>query len=212
MLKFIEGDRLVEEFHDLMKESATADLAVAFWGQDSARRLNIRKGSSTRIICNLESGACNPKEIRKLRGLVNVKTHEDLHAKVYCTENGAIVGSSNASTNGLAILASDAPGWREANIVVDDREILAAITEWFNKIWGKARTIRDSDLLRAEKLWKNARAYSLNIRYCRKADSREIRWAPSKWRSAEGMSASEGDCVAKRFCAPLLSTDKIVTK
>src|ERR1035437_8176444 len=157
MLKFIEGDRLIGEFQDLMKESATADLAVAFWGQDSASRLHIQKGSRTRIICNLESGACNPKEIRKLRGLINIKTHEDLHAKVYCTEKGAIIGSSNASTNGLAILASDAAGWREANIVVDDREILVAITGWFNKIWGEARTIQDSDLLQAEKLWEKRR-------------------------------------------------------
>jgi hypothetical protein len=65
MLKFIEGDRLVDEFKNLMKGSASAELAVAFWGEGSATQLQIERNSSARIICNLGSGACNPKEIRR---------------------------------------------------------------------------------------------------------------------------------------------------
>ena len=58
MLKFIEGEDLVEELRSLMKETNGASLAVAFWGRDSGSKLNIEQGRGTRIICNLESGAC----------------------------------------------------------------------------------------------------------------------------------------------------------
>src|ERR1035437_482353 len=154
MLKFIEGDQLIEIFLDLMKESTSADLAVAFWGKGSAAQLKIKKNGGIRIICNLESGACNPNEIEKLQELVKIKTNKELHAKVYSTKKGAIIGSSNASTNGLAIPASDAQWWREANIVVDEQSILDEIAKWFEIMWRDAQEITDSDLGRARELWK----------------------------------------------------------
>ena len=154
MLKFIEGGRLIEEFQNLKKDSDGADLAVAFWGNGSAARLKIKKNGGIRIICNLQSGACNPDEIEKLQRLVNIRTHKELHAKVYSTKRGAIIGSSNASTNGLAIPASDAQWWREANIVVDDQSILDEIAKWFEIMWREAQEITESHLGRARELWK----------------------------------------------------------
>lgn len=153
MLSFIKGDKVVEAFLKLKGESASADLAVAFWGEGSATQLKIQKNSNTRIICNLESGACNPDEIEKLRRLANIKTQKELHAKVYSTKKGAIIGSSNASTNGLAIPASDARWWREANVVVNNKRILARIAKWFEKEWSDAKTITDSDIQRARVQW-----------------------------------------------------------
>jgi HKD family nuclease len=108
MLKFIEGHELIEEFHSLMTKGAKLDLAVAYWGKDAARNLNIQRSGHVRIICDLASGACNPYEIKKLQSFTNteIKTHDELHAKVYCVNDVAIIGSSNASTNGLADPAS----------------------------------------------------------------------------------------------------------
>ena len=60
-------------------------------------------GKNVRIICDLLSGACNPVEIEKLKGLdgVRVRTRDRLHAKVWIGGNDVIVGSANASHNGL---------------------------------------------------------------------------------------------------------------
>jgi hypothetical protein len=157
MLKFIEGDDLVREFHKLMKKSTSSNLAVAFSGKNASARLNIKKGSNIKIICNLKSGACNPDEIQKLRSLIEIKTHDQIHAKVYLTDNGAIIGSSNASANGLAVSALEASGWREANIVVDDRKLLASIKIWFGKMWKDARPIKSSDIELARTLWAKRR-------------------------------------------------------
>jgi hypothetical protein len=157
MLKFIEGSELIKEFRDLKEERARVDLAIAFWGKDSSSKLQIEKGNRTRIICNLESGACNPNEIEKLQTLADIRTLSDLHAKVYITPRGVIIGSSNASTNGLAVSAKDAPGWREANIVTDDPDIQLAVGKWFQRMWKVAKPIEDELLQAARELWYKRR-------------------------------------------------------
>ena len=146
------------------RRSTRADLAVAFWGKGAASNLKIVKGSKVRIICNLESGACNPDEIERLRTVAQVKTHPELHAKVYLTDNAAIIGSSNASANGLAMSANDVAGWREANMVVDDPSILPGIRSWFAKMWKDARSIENNDIDRARALWKLRRQLAPSTR------------------------------------------------
>jgi hypothetical protein len=196
MLKFIEGDKLIEEFQGLLEGSAGANLAVAFWGRGAASKLEIKRALSTRIICNLESGACHPEEIKEIRKYANVeiRTHRELHAKVYCADRGAIVGSSNASANGLAIPASDAPGWREANVFTDDPELLLDIRQWFERMWEEAKTITDRDIKQAAELWRKRRSLA-PIR--RKAKS----LIESVSADAELLDAAEIYCIA--YCEGL---------
>jgi hypothetical protein len=157
MLKFIEGDKLVEEFCALRSQDAHADIAVAFWGRGAATELKINKDGHPRIICNLESGACDPDEIKKMKDAgLEIRSHRQLHAKVYFTETGAIVGSANASTNGLAMQGSFS-AWREANILFDDSATLKELRTWFDKIWKVARDISDDDIKNARRIWKERR-------------------------------------------------------
>ena len=77
-----------------------------------------------------------------------VRQNSVLHAKVYWTPEKAVFGSSNASSNGLRFEGAAGAGWREANVLVTDRETLQQIGDWFEAIWRErqTRSILDADL------------------------------------------------------------------
>lgn len=146
---------------EMLRSAPFTKLAVAFWGIDAVRRLGIgRDGFKAKIICNLESGACNPAEIRQLLALpqhVEVRTNPRLHAKVYWTAQGAVVGSSNASSNGLALEGRELSSWAEANLLVDDHIILEELSKWFDRLFSESTLITDDKLAKAEVAWKMRR-------------------------------------------------------
>ena len=105
----------------LLADATHARLAVAFWGKGAIERLGLdRPGLTAEILCNLESGACNPNELRRLydHPRITLRSHPALHAKVWWTSGGAVHGSSNASANGLAVEDEAAGGWHEANVAL----------------------------------------------------------------------------------------------
>jgi HKD family nuclease len=124
----------VKRIRKMVKGCSDLRIAVAFWGEGAAKTLRLTGARRGRIICNLESGACNPKEVRKLRASkrLKLKTHAQLHAKIYWSPTAAMVGSSNASANGLVVDAGVAKDWREANILFDQEDELRRTGERFN--------------------------------------------------------------------------------
>jgi hypothetical protein len=114
------------------------------------------------IVCDLMSGACNPHEIKSLQkalGEERVRTRDGLHAKVWLTDKGAIVGSSNVSANGLGFEGDELKSSIEANVFIDDAETLAEIGDWFETdVMDGARKITRADLEEARRRWKIHRA------------------------------------------------------
>ncbi|WP_457578814.1 hypothetical protein [Ensifer adhaerens] len=163
-MKFLTEEAAPFVIGEMLKAAPLAKLAVAFWGADAVERLGIgRDSSKTKIICNLESGACNPFEIRKLRAMaprVEVLTNARLHAKVYWTANSAVVGSSNASTNGLAVEGRVLESWAEGNVLVNDSSVLAEMSSWFDQLFEDSLEITEPDLLKAEEIWRKRRLVS----------------------------------------------------
>lgn len=156
-LKLLDERDALTEIRALFKTSGVARLAVAFWGSGAIERLGLgRSGLSAQVLCNLDSGACNPTEVRKMRDLLgsNLRSHPSLHAKVYWTPNGAVLGSSNASANGLALEGDAACGWAEANVRLSDSSVLQEIADWFEKQFALGNEVSDADLDRAEQLWR----------------------------------------------------------
>lgn len=137
------------------------DAAVAFWGVGASKELQLIRCDRVRIILNLTSGACNPKEVRTLLGLPNVqvRNHAELHAKVWLGEDTAIVGSSNASTNGLAV-EGGASAWREMNLLLSASSHQEALRRWFAARWRESRLISDADLALAEAAFERRRRTS----------------------------------------------------
>jgi HKD family nuclease len=155
-----EAREHVKQMLDMLPKGETAKIAVAFWGRGAIDFLGLnRDGLKAQILCNLDSGACNPDEIRTLMKLPGIKlrSHPKLHAKVYWTPRQAVVGSSNASTNGLASEYQTNEPWKEANINVSDKKTLEKIDNWFDEVlWNdpKVYDVDDKSIERAEHLWK----------------------------------------------------------
>lgn len=141
----------------LLADATHAKLAVAFWGKGAIERLGLdRPGLTAEILCNLESGACNPKELRRLYDHpgVTLRSHPALHAKVWWTAGGAVLGSSNASANGLAVEGEAAGGWHEANVMLSEAGVLDDIDRWFTRLSDAGYAVEPEDIDRAAELWK----------------------------------------------------------
>jgi hypothetical protein len=149
MQRLIREHEVAATFKRARKTGVSAVIAVPFWGKGAVSTLGLRKGPTTRVICNLDSVACNPEVIDDIRNLgIEVRTHPRLHAKIYATESFAIVGSSNASTNGMTVEGAGSKGWIEANIASSDPELVADVIALFDMIWGdgETRKVRTSDI------------------------------------------------------------------
>ncbi|MFG1331124.1 phospholipase D family protein [Xanthobacter autotrophicus] len=156
-MTLLDENQALIEIRGLLAATKEAQLAVAFWGTGAIERLGLdRAGLSAKILCNLDSGACNPTELRRIRALpgVTLKSHPALHAKVYWTPTAAVLGSSNASANGLAMEGDLASGWAEANVRLDDPVVLNDIAAWFERLFAAGHEILDADIKRAEMIWK----------------------------------------------------------
>lgn len=160
---FLSSENYLDQVKQLADSSRNLSLAVAFWGDGSEKLFESWQGDNLRILCNLESGGTNPHVIRRLLALANtrcgieIRTLDDLHAKVMLGDSGAVVGSANFSSNGLGLEGDECSGWREAGLFTDDAAQLAVAQAWFDGIWEAARQISEAALLQAESDWKKRR-------------------------------------------------------
>jgi phosphatidylserine/phosphatidylglycerophosphate/cardiolipin synthase-like enzyme len=102
-------------------------------------------------------GGTNPAEIRALMNAgVHVSQSDILHAKVYLFDNQVIIGSSNASANGLSLQGGETSGWIEANVFCDEAAFCQKASRWFAKL--TTQIITEDDLKNAEEIWLRRRA------------------------------------------------------
>jgi hypothetical protein len=150
---FISSENYKPEVEKVIAQGTEIDIAVAFWGTGAAALLT-GTGKHFRVLCNLMTGGTNPAEIEALRAAGHeLLDLEDLHAKVVVSEQSAIVGSANFSTNGLNIQDAEFDGWQEAGYVTDKAEDLQQIRAWFNAQWARARIITPQRLAQARINW-----------------------------------------------------------
>ena len=163
-MHFLYGDLIQKEIKRVVKRPGRLSVAVAYWGQGGATHTGLADRSDPehiRVICDLLSGACNPSEIRWLkRHGVQIKKLSGLHAKVWVSGNSVVVGSANASTNGLG--DENAQNMNiEAALAATDRTLSRDLQEWFDWHWcHDASDIDEGDLREAEKRWKRRRRSS----------------------------------------------------
>lgn len=132
--------------------------AVAFWGTGASAHLFPSGGlRDAKIICDLALGGTNPGELH-IMGAPSNKTlrHiERFHAKVYISDRGAVVGSANASDNGIGFGGTAA--LVEAGVLVEAASpSFAAVEDWFGRLWERSRMVGQAELAAAEATW-NAR-------------------------------------------------------
>jgi hypothetical protein len=149
MLKLLREHEVASAFKAARRNGGQASVAVAFWGKGGAAKLGLKGSEDARVICNLDQVGCNPEAIKELRDLgIQVKTHPRLHAKIYATPAVVIIGSSNASTNGLTVEGDGALGWKEANVMTDDAMMIAGALSYFDELWDdpEARRITPAEI------------------------------------------------------------------
>lgn len=133
------------------------DLAVAFWGDGAIDELGLRNAKRpTRVLLELGLGGTNPFVVKALTKLqhVEVKQLPRLHAKAYITRRAVIIGSTNASTNGLGSEGKQATWWHELALHTNDDAIVRATKLWFERKWKDGQAITSACLKKAEYVWR----------------------------------------------------------
>ncbi len=153
IVELLREHELAPAFRKALKRAGSGVIAVPFWGKGAVKLLGLDAGHAIRVICNLDHPGCNPFVIEELcRQKVRVRTHRRLHAKLYATDAAAIVGSSNASTNGLTVEGKEAQGWIELNVASGEAGFVASVLDEFESLWSSEETtqVRAVDIKRAK--------------------------------------------------------------
>jgi hypothetical protein len=146
---FLEGQPLKDKVRYVLAGD-NVNCAVAFWGMGAEAYFQFGDpAKKVRIICNLDMGGTNPKVIRLLLLNHSVKQSDLLHAKVYISDLGAVIGSANMSINGLGVEGNSGAKWEEAAIFTNDETIIREVRSWFDNL--ETNEISADDLERAQK-------------------------------------------------------------
>ena len=157
-MRFLSGPDIQAEVRQLASRSGAVMAAVAYWGKGAAERTGLAENDrpeSVRVICDLLSGACNPAEIETLVQLgVTVRTLDRLHAKVWIASGQVIVGSANASHNGLPEDDEEAANASiEAAVLSRAPSLTRQLAVWFEDQWCASSAIEDWHLHQARDMW-----------------------------------------------------------
>ncbi|MHB1798530.1 MAG: phospholipase D family protein [Vulcanimicrobiaceae bacterium] len=152
--------KLIENQQDLanwVKDSeGPIDLAVAFWGEGAIDELGLTNAKRRmRILLDLSMGGTNPDVVKAMMKLphLQVMQHPKLHAKTYISGRGVVIGSANASANGLGVEGSEATRWHELGCLIYDDHVVQDTKQWFELKWAAAKPISITDLKKAERTW-----------------------------------------------------------
>jgi hypothetical protein len=156
MTKFLTGKHIVDAIQSSLSTTERADFAVAYWGKGATERLGLNKTNKpVRILCDLRSLACNPNELQKLLECgFELKSKDGLHAKVYITSGKVIIGSANASANGLRQEGDDIDSELEAAVVTSDERLMKEAGEWFQHHWNGAALVDKAFLDQIRPFWR----------------------------------------------------------
>lgn len=132
------------------------DLAVSFWGEGAIKELSLEKKRPTRVLLELGSGGTNPSVVKVLRKLphVELKQLPKLHAKVYISQRAVVIGSTNASANGLGVEGKETTRWHELAVHINDDTLVRDTKIWFEEKWAAGQPITAASLSKAEREWK----------------------------------------------------------
>lgn len=170
-IQLLDGPAVENSIRLVLSQCKHARIAVAYWGRGAVERLNLeeQRNKDVKIVCDLGSGACNPRVVQQLIeifGADSVRTLDGMHAKIWITDAGCVLGSSNASANGLGYESNEIAGLVEANVVLENfsETTLAAWRKWYDEhVHAKSVLIDDNLLQQAENRWLARRAMRDNL-------------------------------------------------
>ncbi len=157
MARFIAGSDLADAIRDVLGGN-NVRCAVAFWGTGAEALLDQATGDQPRIICDVTLGGTSPNALRAIGAPDNARLRylPSLHAKVYISDRGAIVGSANASKNGVGL--DGPPSLIESGVLVSpDNDTFGQAVIWFETQWKASKKVDTSALDLATKRFQPGR-------------------------------------------------------
>ncbi len=158
-----DRDAIAAKIQNLLQQAEKTYCIVAFWGRGAAQLfsgMTSKKIESAKIVCNLTMGGTNPDVIDELCGMgFDIRHNPVLHSKAYWTDKGVVVGSANASANGLSLEGRDQDGWLESAMFSDRRPELNATRKYVQKMWCKSDAITPQDMQKARTRWRERRPF-----------------------------------------------------
>ena len=150
---FVVGDELSAAVATVLKGD-NVRCAVAFIGKRAWEAL---KQPAAKIVCNVDGGSTSADGLEKLSEVLGGKLRwtPNLHAKVYLSSNGAVIGSANFTGNGLGIPTMRGARLIEAATVhAADCAVFETASTWFDRLYDDAKIVGDAEIDRARKLFR----------------------------------------------------------
>lgn len=162
MTEFLIGGALGDRIRNIAR-GGDARLAVAFWGKGAAGELfgpGHLDRDDLRIVCDLGMGATNPEALAELGAprRDGLRHRPGLHGKVYLSAAGLVVGSANASSNGIGLGADPAGLIEVGTFSAAGSPAWQAAAAWFETLWARAEAI---DAAAMDSAWANWRLRSI---------------------------------------------------
>lgn len=148
---FLTGAALTQRIRDVCLAPDVA-CAVAFWGTEMRQSLFPHWPGSgcIRIVCDISQGATCQQALRELGAPnnANLKDAQAFHGKVFISSYGAIVGSANASDNGVGRNLRSQGKLLEAGVFCPPgSSAYDKATEWFKELFDKTAKVVDAAIL-----------------------------------------------------------------
>jgi hypothetical protein len=161
-MAFLIGQALSEEIRRVLS-GRDLRCAVAFWGLGAAEFIQATGTSvaDARIVCDLSMGGCWPGALEEMGdpGNKQLRQQDGLHAKVYISDTGIIVGSPDASANGIGFKGCKAI-WLEAGTFhAPKSQIWRDAAAWFERLYRDARVVDGAALEEARRRWPKTPVY-----------------------------------------------------
>ena len=157
---FLQGDELSSQIRKICSGKKVR-CAVAFWGKGMAGSLfpNPKK-QDIRIICDISMGATSRSALKELGAPENsdLKVCDGLHGKVYLSEFGAVIGSSNASDNGIGRISGQGGKLLEAGVFCStESAAYTGASKWFDKVFEASGSVDEKKLSEAQEFSRELR-------------------------------------------------------
>jgi hypothetical protein len=157
-VEFLTDQALAASIQSLMK-GREIRCAVAFWTENGVDQLFPEEiPDGVKILVDISMGNTSPSALEKLGAPGNpyLKHSDRMHAKVFLSDAGLVVGSANATGGALGSRNTEAgtfhpagsPAWRQA-------------LEWFDECFSDAGTVGRDQITLAELLYRPGPAKNL---------------------------------------------------
>lgn len=147
MPEFLAGRDLSQKIREIVSGN-DVKCAVAYWGKHNFPPPH----THWKIVCDIVGGSTSPAVLKALGAPTNrnLRHYVHLHAKVYLSDKGVVIGSANASAGGLHSDSAPARLLEAGVWHAPSDAIWAEANQWFDEIFTESDPVNEKALELAE--------------------------------------------------------------